>query len=86
MNEHVQVCVEDAVGDDLARADVLYFTSPIDAHQVIAQMAAYPGCVICAGTAPDGTVLLAVRGGIGSCPAVASIVHALLTWRVTTAT
>jgi len=89
-DEHIRACVDDAVNvGDLARADVLYFASPIAADDVIAQLAVYPGCVICAGTTDDGIVLLAVRGGIdggiGPCPAVASIVHASLAWGIETA-
>lgn len=75
---HLRVCLDEAADNDPASADVLYFAKPVDAHDVLAQLAAYPGCVVCAGTAYDGTLLLAVRGGIGSCPALASIMHALL--------
>jgi hypothetical protein len=75
---HLRVCLDETAGDDPASADVLYFAKPVDAHDVLAQLAAYPGCVVCAGTAYDGSLLLAVRGGIGSCPAIASIMHALL--------
>ena len=89
-DEHLRACLDDAEGKvegvDPARADVLYFTSPVAAGEVVAQLAGYPGCVVCAGTAADGTVLLAVRpglvGAIRSCQAVASILHALLTWKV----
>lgn len=89
-DEHLRVCLDDAEAavDDLdpARADVLYFLSPVAAGEVVAQLAGYPGCVVCAGTVEDGTVLLAVRpgavGAIRSCQAVASVVHALLTWDV----
>lgn len=86
-DEHLRACVDDAADSgDLASADVLYFTGPTAADEVVAQLANYPGCVVCAGTADDGTVLLAVRGGIAgggaSCSSVASIVHALLTWGV----
>jgi hypothetical protein len=82
-DEHLRACVDD-VDDvsELAHADVLYFAGPVAADDVIAKLAAYPGCVVCAGTAVDGTVLLAVRGGIacagGSYRTLASIVHALL--------
>jgi hypothetical protein len=80
---HLRACLDEAAGDDPASADVLYFAKPVDARDVVAQLAAYPGCVVCAGTAHDGTLLLAVRGGIGSCPALASIMHALLACGVT---
>lgn len=89
-DEHLRACLDDIEGNaddaDPARADVLYFTGPVAADEVVAQLAGYPGCVVCAGTADDGTVLLAVRpgavGSVRSCQAVASIVHALLTWGV----
>jgi hypothetical protein len=90
MDEHLRACVDDTDDvDDLARADVLYFTNPIAADDAIVQLAAYPGCVICAGTTDDGVVLIAVRGGIAGrgslCAAVASIVHAVLVQGVETA-
>jgi hypothetical protein len=80
MSEHLRACVDDAdhTDEDLVCADVLYFARPVDASEVVAQLAAFPGCVICAGTAYDGTMLLAVRAGIGQTPNTASIVHALL--------
>jgi hypothetical protein len=89
-DEHLRVCLDGSETDrddiDPARADVLYFRSPVAADAVVAQLAGYPGCVVCAGTALDGTVLLAVRpgavGAIRSCQSVASLVHALLTWGV----
>ena len=80
---HLRACLDEDEGDEPASADVLYFAKPVDARDVVAQLAAYPGCVVCAGTAYDGTLLLAVRGGIGSCPALASIMHALLACGVT---
>ena len=79
-DEHFRACVDDA-GDEcesLADADVLYFARPVEAREVVAQLAAFPGCVICAGPARDGTMVIAVRGGVGSVPDIASIVHALL--------
>jgi len=89
-DEHLRVCLDAAERNledtDPARADVLYFMSPVTASDVVAQLAGYPGCVVCAGMTDDGTVLLAVRPGIEgtvrSCQAVASLVHALLTWGV----
>jgi hypothetical protein len=84
-DQHLRACV-DALGDacELADADVLYFARPIAAPDVAAQLAAYPGCVVCAGTADDGTVLLAVRGDVaalsGPCSELASILHALVVW------
>ena len=82
---HLRACVDDAAdADDLAHADVLYFAHTVSADAVVDQLAGYPGSVVCAGSADDGTLLLAVRGGVTglglSCPMVASIVHALLVW------
>lgn len=84
---HLRACVDDAADvADLAHADVLYFARTVSAEAVVGHLAAYPGSVVCAGSADDGTLLLAVRGrvaGLGmSCPMVASIVHALLVWRL----
>ena len=81
---HVRACVEDAV--DLADADVLYFARPTTPDAVAAQLDDYPGCVVCAGSAGDGTLLIAVRGGglvgrryAAHVSSVASVLHALLT-------
>jgi len=87
---HLRACVDDADDvADLTHADVLYFARTVSADAVLGYLAAYPGSVVCAGSADDGTLLLAVRGGVVelgmSCPMVASIVHALLVWRVETA-
>ena len=86
---HLRACVDRADGlGDLADADVLYFARDVDADEVIGQLAAYPGCVVCAGAAKDGTLLLAVRLGTGAgfseelserVGRMASILHALLT-------
>jgi hypothetical protein len=92
---HLRACV-DAAADEgyLAAADVLHFMRPVSPDVVAAQLARYPGCVVCAGQTGDGTVLLAVRqarvgancgagadsdGGLRA-ELVASLVHALLTW------
>lgn len=85
---HLRACVDQAEdADELAAADVLYFAGAIEADDVVGQLAAYPGCAVCAGAAWDGTVLLAVRPGlrpggggerIERIGLVASIVHALL--------
>ena len=85
---HVRACVDAKgadrdSGDDLAIADVLFFSRPTTAAFVTAQLDLYPGCLVCAGVVEDGTLVLAVRGGPGSAraPLVASAVHALLAWR-----
>jgi hypothetical protein len=84
---HVRACVDDAGdGAALADADVLYFARTVGPEVVAERLAAYPGCVICAGETEDGTLLLAVRAGRGvgggdRAELVASVVHALLTWR-----
>ena len=81
---HMRACV-DAAGDgaDPAIADVLFFARPTTPTLVTAQLEIYPGCVVCAGAAQDGTLLLAIRGerGRGCVPVVASAVHALLVRR-----
>lgn len=83
---HIRACVDDAGdGPDLADADVLYFARRVAPDIVADRLAVYPGCVICAGEAQDGTLLLAVRagrgGGVGArAELVASLVHALLAW------
>jgi hypothetical protein len=85
---HLRACV-DQVDDvcELADADVLYFARAVEADDVVGQLAMYPGCAVCAGAAWDGTVLLAVRPGLGAggggegderIGLVASIMHALL--------
>ena len=85
---HLRACVDRAedVGE-LADADVLYFARIVDADDVTGQLAAYPGCVVCAGAASDGTLLLAVRFGarpvsgreqVEKVELVASAVHAVL--------
>jgi hypothetical protein len=78
---HLRVCLDDAAATALrAHADVLYFARIVPAEVVAAQLAAFPGCLVCAGPAADGTVVLAVRGGRweGISPLLASAVHALL--------
>jgi hypothetical protein len=85
---HLRACVDQVQdADELADADVLYFARAVEADDVVGQLAAYPGCAVCAGAAWDGTVLLAVRPGlrpggggdrIERIGLAASIVHALL--------
>lgn len=80
---HVRACV-DGTDDsgELARADVLYFARPVTESQLAAQLAAYPGCMICAGVAAHGTLIFAVRSAQGGdgVSRVASVIHALLAW------
>jgi hypothetical protein len=85
---HVRACVDAESErrdshDDLAIADVLFFARPTPPALVAAQLDVYPGCLVCAGVAEDGTLVLAVRGGphSGRAPLVASAVHALLVSR-----
>ena len=90
LDMHLRACVDDVVdADELAHADVLYFARLVQASDVAAQLAVYPGSVVCAGSADDGTLLFAVRRGAArltlSCAVVASVVHALLAWGVETA-
>ncbi|HEX4788049.1 MAG TPA: hypothetical protein VH372_06270 [Actinospica sp.] len=78
---HLRVCLDDAADRALREhADVLYFTRAVSAGEVAEQLAAYPGCLVCAGSAADGSVVLVVRGAgpEGICPLLASAVHALL--------
>jgi hypothetical protein len=83
---HLRACVDQGVDDDggdrgiVDHADVLYFARTVSAEQVVAQLAAHPGCAVCAGPAADGGVLLAMRGGRSESlsPLIASVVHALL--------
>jgi hypothetical protein len=78
---HLRACLDDAADRALIEhADVLYFTRAVSADEVAAQLAAFPGCMVSAGSTADGSVLLAVRGGgrEGICPLIASAVHALL--------
>jgi hypothetical protein len=92
---HLRACADAAADEgDLAAADVLHFMRRVSPDAVAAQLAQYPGCVVCAGQAEDGTLLLAVRQGRGGADGgagadsgggirvelVASLVHALLTW------
>lgn len=80
---HVRACVDDTDdGAELARADVLYFAQTVTESQLAAQLAAYPGCMICAGVATHGTLIFAVRGaqGVDGVSRVASVIHALLAW------
>lgn len=78
---HLRACLDRAsdIGD-LVDADVLYFARNVSALDVVGRLAAYPGCVVCAGPTQDGTMLLAVRAGnLGEqVELVASIMHALL--------
>jgi hypothetical protein len=78
---HLRACLDRADdADDLADADVLYFERVVSAAEVAERFAEYPGCAICAGTAADGTLLLAVRAGCGGdqVELLASVMHALL--------
>jgi hypothetical protein len=78
---HLRACLDRADdAADLADADVLYFERAVSASDVAGQLARYPGCAVCAGTAADGTVLLAVRAGYGGeqTELLASVTHALL--------
>ncbi len=76
---HLRACVDDVADEgDLGAADVLCFARPVGADVVAAQLAQFPGCVVCAGRTEDGALLLAVRER--RIERVASLVHALLTW------
>jgi hypothetical protein len=80
-DSHLRVSLDDAADRGLREhADVLYFTRPVSAEEVAAQLAIFPGCLVCAGAAADGSILIAVRGGGQTeiCPLMASTVHALL--------
>jgi hypothetical protein len=78
---HLRACLDHADDvADLADADVLYFDRVVGASEVAGRLAEYPGCAVCAGTAADGTLLLAVRAGCGGeqVELLASVLHALL--------
>ena len=78
---HLRACLDRAAdADHLADADVLYFEGAVSALDVAGQLGAYPGCVVCAGTTQDGTVLFAVKAGCGGgqVELLASVMHALL--------
>jgi hypothetical protein len=80
-DSHLRVSLDDAADRNLREhADVLYFTRAVSAEEVAAQLAVYPGCLVCAGAAADGGILIAVRGAgqVEICPLMASTVHALL--------
>jgi hypothetical protein len=78
---HLRVCLDESADRALREhADVLYFSRPVSAAEVAAQLAAFPGSLVCAGPTADGSVVLAVRGGLreNKCPSIASAVHTLL--------
>lgn len=84
---HLRVCLDDEdVADGAAggalreHADVLYFRRVVSAEEVAAQLAVFPGCLVCAGPGEGGSVVLAVRGNRRGhdCGLIASALHVLL--------
>jgi hypothetical protein len=80
---HVRACVDaerDNGDGELAIADVLFFARPTTPALVMTQLDVYPGCLVCAGVAENGMLVLAVRGAWTGerAPLAASAVHALV--------